>query len=284
MIKIRKASIVLVIGSLLLGGCELFNDGRIDLQITDAPVDEVDAVVVSISRVDLYPEDDDRESFSFSPALKIDLAQLRNGDAFKLLDNEKLRSGRYEQIRLRIDSAPDSLASYVQLRSGQQRALYVPDGASSGLSLPFNFEVNDNKRTRLTLDFDLRSSLRAPNSAEPNAYRLVPRLRAVEDRRSGTIAGAIAASRFVNGCVPAVYIYSGHDISPDDVGGSGVQPYSSTVPFNDGSYIAAYLPAGDYTVAFTCDAGRDDPERNDTLAFIERETTVRAEQEARVDF
>lgn len=285
MTKISKPLLAIVAcAGLSLAGCELFDDGRIDLQITDAPIDDVDAVVVSISRVDLYAQDGERESFDFSPALSIDLMQLRNGDAFKLLDNENLRSGRYEQIRLRIDSAPDRFASYVQPRSGPRRALYVPDDASSGLGVPFDFEVDDNKRTRLTLDFDLRSSLRMPDDDEPDAYRLVPRLRAVEDRRSGTIVGNVSPTRIVSGCVPAVYVYSGHELDADDVGGSGARPLSSTIPFSDGSYIAAYLPAGDYTVAFTCDAGRDDPERNDAVDFSERETTVRAEQETRVDF
>jgi hypothetical protein len=32
-------------------------------------------------------------------------------------------------------------------------------------------------------------------------------------------------------------------------------------------FTAAYLPAGTYTLAFTCDAGKDDPTQADALSF-----------------
>jgi hypothetical protein len=39
-------------------------------------------------------------------------------------------------------------------------------------------------------------------------------------------------------------------------------------------YKAAFLEAGDYTVAFTCDAGLDDPATDDALGFSGAATVV----------
>ena len=58
---------------------------------------------------------------------------------------------------------------------------------------------------------------------------------------------------------------------PDDVGGSGAQPVASAVPMLDGSgaqrYTLAFLAAGAYTVAFTCQAALDAPATDDAIMF-----------------
>ncbi|MGH8400235.1 MAG: hypothetical protein ACRESU_03960, partial [Gammaproteobacteria bacterium] len=72
-----------------------------------------------------------------------------------------------------------------------------------------------------------------------------------------------------------VYVYQG-DVTPTDVQINAVtgtvQPFSSVlVGFNisTGKYnfTAAYLPPGEYTLAFTCQANLDQPETADAIAF-----------------
>ncbi len=69
-----------------------------------------------------------------------------------------------------------------------------------------------------------------------------------------------------------MYIYSGSVATPDDVGGAGAKPLvSATVKFDSVtatySYTVAYLPAGSYTAAFTCQARGDNPEADDAIVF-----------------
>lgn len=272
----------------LLVSCDVFNrdDGRLTLAITDAPLDGAAAVTVRFTGVELLHEDGERERFDFNPAKDIDLLALSGGDSLRLLSDERIPTGRYERIRLFVESSETSTASHVDVE-GVIWPLYVPSDATGGLSLLEDFTVGDDGITAYTIDFDLRRSVHAP--AQPGgAYRLRPALRLVEDDRAGVIAGSVASARLVAGCVPAVYVYNNEDVTPDDIGGNGVQPLTSAWvrAMGDGShrYDAAFLDEGDYTVAFTCDADEDDPSTNDTLSFTTKNATVRAQRTTTVNF
>src|SRR4029077_11746568 len=68
---------------------------------------------------------------------------------------------------------------------------------------------------------------------------------------------------------PVIYVYTGASVTPDDIYNSPdtTDPASAAQPLttataalnsmNDYAYSIAFLPSGDYTVAFTCDP--DDP-------------------------
>ena len=100
----------------------------------------------------------------------------------------------------------------------------------------------------------------------------------------------MAPALITDGCTPAVYVFDGAGVAPDDVDGAGVEPVTSAfVVLDAGSgtfrYVAAFLPAGDYTAAFTCDAGADDPDLDDTLVFTgTASVTVTAQQATTLDF
>jgi hypothetical protein len=59
-----------------------------------------------------------------------------------------------------------------------------------------------------------------------------------------------------------VYVFNSGD-AVDDVDGTDDPVTSAKVP-NDGNYAytIAFLPEGDYSIAFTCDADIDDPEKD----------------------
>lgn len=276
---------------LLLGasGCELRigDNGTLDLRLTDAPLDDADEVVIAIEAIEIRDADGERETFSFSPPRQIDLVALSNGRTTSLLSDAFMPSGDYASIRLRLRSSADTLDSYVRIAGRPAQPLYVPDAGSAGLQIAQAFTVEDGERLRLTLDFDLRRSLREPDSARPNAYRLLPALRLVEDRRSGSVRGRVAPARLPSGCTPVVYVYAGR-VTPDDIGSGGAEPLSSAPVQADGFgnavYTAAFLPAGEYTLAFTCDARDDDPSRNDSLDFVSERVTVERQQTATLDF
>lgn len=265
----RKTPLVVLLAALSLSGCDLFkNDGKLDLQITDAPYTDASQVFVTVSRVRLQQQDGHHQSFDLSPAMKIDLLQLSNGNVAKLLDGEALPSGDYDSIRLTLDDGNGS--NYVQRFDGGLYGLDVPDNQ---LQLDTDFSIDDRGTTTLTLDVDLRRSLRAPENSGDD-YHLVPNLRLINDDDAGTISGTIPSAQLGNGCVAAVYLYRGK-VTPDDIGGNGAQPYSSANVLADGSggyrYTAAFLPEGTYTLALTCDADQDDPADNDDPDFSDPE-------------
>jgi len=279
----RKTLFLALAATFALGGCDLFDkDGKLDLQLTDAPYTDAQAVVVTIRSVRLQPVDGDREDFDLNPALNIDLLQLRNGTVRQLLSGAALPSGDYTSIRLLLDGGSNS--NYVEGLNGGVYALDVPDDE---LDLDGDFSIDDHGTTQLTLDVDLRRSLRAPDGGGDH-YRLVPSLRLVNDNDVGTINGSIRGTLIGNGCAAAVYVYQGK-VTPDDIGGTGAQPYSSAdvIASGDGSYryTVAFLPEGTYSLALTCEADEDDPVKNDAITFGTAEhVDVRAGRTATQDF
>ena len=122
-----------------------------------------------------------------------------------------------------------------------------------------------------TIDFDLRKSVNGPKVGGncDGDYKLRPALRLVDNAGAGSIAGTVDADLINNpSCTAgnAVYVFAGHNIVPDDIDEIHPDPVTSAmVDDNLLTYKAAFLSAGSYTVAFTCQAGDDDPEVDEAL-------------------
>src|SRR5690606_591136 len=105
----------------------------------------------------------------------------------------------------------------------------------------------------------------------------------VDNAEVGAIEGDVSFESGVvpEGCMPNVYVFSG-DVNPDDVESEtevlpDVDPLTVVrvdIPegATQGTYRAAFIPAGEYTVAFSCS---DDTDADEALAFVpEGGTTV----------
>lgn len=277
--------------ALMLGGCS-DNDGtgRLTLGITDAPVDNATAVVVQFTGVEVKPGGGPAEVFTFDEPRQIDLLALTGTDSELLLDGVSVPSGRYEWVRLMVDANEDGVSdSYITLEDGTQHELNVPSGDQSGLKLNTGFRVPGGGSASFTLDFDLRKSVHEPMN-EGGAYTLRPTLRIVDNSRAGAIAGTVQSELVVEGCAPAVYVFSGAGATPDDVDTADNEPVSSAMPelnasTGDYDYTVGFLSEGGYTVSFTCNADDDNPEADDTLAFEHtQDATVVADETTTVDF
>ena len=121
-----------------------------------------------------------------------------------------------------------------------------------------------------TIDFDLRKSVHVTGTGE---YMLRPTLRMVDNVMAGSISGTVDQSLVPGGCTPAVYVYSGAGVTPDDIDTDVNTPdpvtTASVKQDNMGvyRYKAAFLEAGSYTIAYTCDAAADYPTVDNTLSF-----------------
>lgn len=291
----KTRNLVLLAGSTLLlalSGCSDDDPGtgKLSLGVTDAPVDNATAVVVQFTGVEIKPEDGSARSFDFDQPRQIDLLALTGTDSELLLDEVEVDSGRYNWVRLKVTAEADGVMdSYITLEDGSQHELRVPSGDETGLKLHNGFAVPNGGAAAFTVDFDLRKSVHEPMNAE-DSYTLRPTLRIVDNARAGAIAGTVDNTWVVEGCTPAVYVFAGSGVTPDDVDGTAPDTVTSArVELDTASghygYTAGFLAEGAYTVTFTCDAAADDPATDDTLDFAgTQNATVVADQATTVNF
>jgi uncharacterized protein DUF4382 len=244
--------------------------GRLNLRITDSPVTAAKRVVVQFTGLEIKPSAAaEPEVFDFAPR-QIDLLALDGGGSEMLLADEMLPAGEYEWIRLKVNAGRDASDSFIELDDGSIHPLFIPSGNQTGLKLIRGFTIGAGSTHDFTIDFDLRKSVvRPPGLGEP--YLLKPVLRLVDNLEVGTVQGTVASALIVDGCVPAVYLYTGASIVPDDIG-SATPPLASTeVRLDEATgeyrYRLAFVPVGANTVAFTCDADIDAADVDDALTF-----------------
>jgi len=274
-----------------LPGCgDGHGTGRLSLAVTDAPVDGATAVVVQFTGVEVKPADGHARSFDFVAPRQIDLMALTGTDSDLLLDDVEVPSGRYNWVRLKVDANEDGVAdSYIDLDDGSRHELEIPSGDETGLKLHSGFSVPAGGAASFTLDFDLRKSVHEPMNAG-DSYKLRPTLRIVDNARIGSVAGTVQSELVVPGCAPAVYVFAGSGVTPDDVDAIAPEPITSAMPqlnvgTGDFDYTVGFLAEGDYTVSFTCNADLDNPATDDTLVFLgTQNAAVTAEQTTTVSF
>lgn len=275
--------------------------GKISLFATDAPVDDVDAVKVTFSRIDLKPSDGEVVEIELDAPVTIEnLLDLTGSASEQIMGDVTVPSGNYNWIRLYVEGGfPDST---VTPEIGNETDLFIPgqqNGNSNGnpksLKLTSGFTVAAGGESDFTIDFVLRKGLVKPANAD--YYLLRPALRLVNNQQVGAITGTVAGT-VVNhpACAiysgfGAVYLYEGDLIaseqSPDDVYDPGIAAGSDEVDDSttgprplttaevkqreDGSYgyDIGFVGAGSYSVAYTCEAPNDAPESDDDIAFTE---------------
>jgi len=278
--------------AVMLAGClggSSGSDGTLTLGITDAPIDGAQHVYVQFSGIQLHGSSagDITLTFCQDPvsasktvvsagtcAIKkpkqIDLLNFSSGKSEELLGDYTLAAGHYQWMRLLVDT-DGQLDSYIVLGDGSSHDLTIPSGAETGLKLVRGFDVAAGGNSNFTIDFDLRKSVHSANGN----YMLRPTLRLLDNLQVGSIAGTVSANLLTNCSSPAVYVYSGSGVTPTDVNTNlDTGPIASAaVNLTDNTYKAAFLEAGNYTVAFTC-AATDDPATTDALSFAGTSTVT----------
>lgn len=263
------------------GGGDGASQGKVSVGLTDAPTDAAQEIWVQVSGVAFKPEGSAPETVqSFTPRA-INLLQYQQGNVAMLLDNVPFEAGRYQWLRLIVDSQPNVRDSYLMV-DGQECELKIPSGAESGLKMNRGFTVPADGSLALTIDFDLHQSLRSPpgqtsaTGACTQGYLLRPTLRLVDNANVGALTGNVTFESNVvpTDCMPKVYLYDGA-ITPDDseetsAASPDADPLSVisvSIPpgATSGTYRAAFVPAGNYTAAFTCS---DDTDADETLTFV----------------
>lgn len=285
-------------------------DSNVKLSLTDAPVDSLAEVNIRFDAVEFLPageeedngegddesnEGGDRVRFEFDEPRTINLLAFTAGKTEVLID-EPIPAGEYSQIRLEVAAERGVMDSFVVEDGGGQVPLFIPSGSQTGLKLNGPFEISAALGANFVIDFDLRKSVTNPQGFED--YILKPSLRIVEVEESGSITGTVDSQLFEgedcdadpqNGEGSAVYVYSGADASTGSFGSSNEPMTAAFVTLDEETsefvYTAAFLDEGEYTVAFTCQAERDDPEAETAIRFDDSaNATVTAGEETTIDF
>lgn len=256
------------------------SQARISVSLMDAAVDNVSEVNVQIAAMWIKPTGD-------GPAVQVPLTQTpitvdllaHSGDNAAIVVNEAvIEPGSYDWLAMDVNAVFDNVFdSYVKTDTGGMEEIRVPSGR---VRLVSGFDVAANQGLEFIFDWDLRQGLVDP-PGQPG-YFLKPAFRMIDVNEFGSVSGTITGalvSDAANECNEdnddadfaignTVYIFSGLDVEPDDIDGTDSEPLTTVDAVdtdNDGDYeYRTLLGPGDYTVAFTCQAGNDLPDTSET--------------------
>lgn len=302
-----------IAASLLLAACGGSDDtapttARVSFSIADAPVDSADNVVVTYRSITLKrsaADDDDSDNNIEIPlvdeagepvdTLQIDLLDYQNGDSLLVINNVELPVGDYQELIINTEGCP-------QNQNGSSDDCYVVNGDGTfPLVTPSNklrlggFTVGTEGVQAYTIDFNLRKSL--VERSNGMAFNLKPHgVTIVDNSTVGSISGSIDPNLFSAGeCIAdsgnVVYLYQGAAVEgqiladefdpefEDNAPEGAIEPYASKqVALDEESgdyrYQFAFLPQGDYQLAFSCSAENDDPELYDGITIADPEGQV----------
>lgn len=245
--------------------------GQVSVGVTDAPVDEAAAVMMTFDSIELKPAEGERIVFPLDTTRAMNVLELQNGAREMLLDGVTVPAGRYNYIRLSVADQAGS-GSTIELRDGSVFPLTVPSGEESGLKLNRGIVVPVNGLADFTVDIDLRKSIHEVQGGLGTEYIMRPTLRLVQTDTTGTVSGTVeAAVASAADCNAVVYVYEGSGVTPDDLGSATPPVTSANVTLDEATgeyrYTASYLVEGEYTVALTCSAAADAPDTDDDILF-----------------
>lgn len=265
--------LVLFPACLLLSACE----SSLDVSLTDAPADEARQLLMTVNSVQLLQEDGGIVTLD-ADELRFDLLEYRDGETLELVSRDGDISGDYIGIRPVIETSDLDLT----LNNGGQAGVTVlaqPDFAD------LDFALDEGDALSLVLDLDLRFSLIDDGDG---SYSLRPVVRAADRGKAALIEGEVDAALVGDddcregrsvGTGVAVYAFAGDDRTPNDFYDDGSivaaqQPLASApVAYEADSdsyrYRLHFMPAGDYTLALTCQADSERPDADDDLLFLD---------------
>lgn len=270
----------IVLGT-LLAGC----DGTFTLDLsTDGPADPaIVDVQANLLGVELRKADSTVTTLEFRDSEPVDLRDLATASTpLRLFTSETLPTGDYTGVRLLFDSDVD--AQVVDAR-GAAFPMQLADGNFAEVA--FSVVEDERSSETLSLALDLRQSLAFDEATDE--YTLTPVLRIVPTVDAAQVTGTVgvtcpAGSTLLEG--GAVYLYKGADVDPDDLDGAGTEPFATTRIVQDLAlggvltYSLRFLPADDYTLAFTCQGDADALGANDDLVFSNTQNVSLDEGEA----
>lgn len=252
--------------ALLLASCK---DGLPDWEITvnnaefdintdgELPPDVTD-LVIDLAGIEFQPSDG--ESF----VVPLDDAQINlikiNPEIIKTLFDFLLPAGHYDWIRLIPNAESGTIDSYVQQADGSQWSIFIDPSSLGSLIFSQPFTINDSGELQgFTLNFDLQDALQPPDGDSPD-YLFTPETTLIINDEAGKLTGVVD-SVLVTSDSCAIYLYEGGDATVGERGSSSPPSRRVEILYDEETdnyyYLLELMIAGDYTLAYTCQANID---------------------------
>jgi len=267
----------------------------VGIRFSDAPVEELDAVMITVDKLTFNRSGDDIVVDTFtseelnlidSDTFQLNLLDYQGLESSLILDSVKLPVGDYQNLRITIVQDDDTYVH--EIGSETNNELKVPSGE---LKLG-GFTVSATSTQTFVVEFGLRQAM--TYNPGPKRYILKPRgVRIVRLEDAASITGTVDLSTV--SCLPSddtslshvAYLYEGHTLNsallgdvfvrasdldapedgedahvPDtdydaDVADTIIAPFVSASIDENGDYLFPYLNSGNYTVAVSCNAVAD---------------------------
>jgi hypothetical protein len=293
--SVALAALAIAIAACSGGGSDP-SAATLSVSLMDAPVDDVTAVNVEITALWLKAPDGPARQLPLTHSpLTVNLLGLTEQNAALLVDAEPIEPGRYEWLAMDVNAAFDGMYdSYVVTSTGGHEEIRVP---SSRVRLVSEFDVEPNQGVQLIFDWSLRRGLVDPPGQA--GFLLKPAFRVIDVAEMSVLQGTISMTTVTdaaNDCNAdtdtanfdvgnSIYVFAGDSVTPDDIDGAGAEPIATIEarPNAAGDYeYRTVIAQGTYTIAFTCQAGNDDPAdgASDVIEFVATATrTVDADPE-----
>lgn len=226
--------------------------GELQIEITDAPVDDPQIKAVYVTIVDLKING---SSFPDFEKKKINLAALQDGKT-EILGLTGIEIGSYDEITLVLEGNPTEPLTYVEDDDGAVHGLLEEQVS---LTRNYDFEIRKDSAVHLVIDFDLRKALRRTQDSldqyefvEP--AQLKNALRVVNKEEAGQLSGKVDVS--TNSDLVVAYLYHKGEFDENmetEVMGDDLQfahAVTSARVHSDGNYLFPFLNPGEYELHF----------------------------------
>lgn len=231
--------------------------GSLKVSLTDAASPGYKAVYISINQVEVKVSTDGGDTgWQLIDVVDktVNLLDLTGG-TLESLGIRTLAAGDYNQVRLKLATAPDGstnilntahpFANYVIETDNTVHELKVPSGYQTGIKLVKRFTIAVEGLTELILDFDAtKSVVKAGNSG---TWILKPVIHVLDTVTLAGIQGAVtdtpAPGTALEGAWVAAQSYDAAALDPKDE----VTVHAATLTDDFGAYLLRVL-AGNYTI------------------------------------
>lgn len=255
--------------------------------LTDAPVDNAQSVFFTVASIAITPEDEHWIEVPLVAPTEIDLMKYQDGDSLKFAESVELPVGTYAHTRLMLTETPPPR---LVLKDGTEHQLIIPSAERSGVKVRGEFEIKENEPLDLTLDFNLRKSIRRADgrherfdrgselqrrsegegregldarSVGESTYIMRPVLRLIVDATTGGIRGRSETAH-------AVCLYpSGALMDSND----DCDQALATARVKNGRFRLAFVPEGTYVLRFFQESG-DPVDVSDVVVVAGQDTNV----------
>jgi hypothetical protein len=183
--------------------------GTLKIAITDAPIDadNVKAVNIVISNVEGFQNGKWKPFRYFEQPTGVNLLAYTGGKSVLLID-QYTNPGQFSSLRLSLNMAHRNSSlivnpqSNIVFKDGSSEPIYLPEGAASEMIIEKSFGILSRGHTDLTIDIDVRKSIRLNDAGE---YVLMPVVRVVNTNETGHIEMKILNKTISNAIVAYVY-------------------------------------------------------------------------------